>query len=113
MHLERLMRTDIGVAMISIILGLGIATLFRKVCEGKDCVVFNGPIIGDVVGKTYKYGEKCYKYEIGPIVCDSSKKTVEFTGGQDTERIEYMNSISANSSYVVKDENKGNGLFGF
>lgn len=112
-HIERLIRTEIGIAMISIILGLGVATLFRKVCDGKDCVVFNGPIIGDVVGKTYKYGEKCYQYDIGPIQCDPAKKTIEFTGNGDGEKKEYIDALNANSSYSIKVENKQSGFFGF
>jgi hypothetical protein len=107
------MRTQIGIAMISIILALGIATLFRKVCSDKNCVVFNGPIIGDIVGKTYKYGEKCYQYDIGPIQCDPTKKTIEFTGNDESEKKEYIDALTSNSSYTIKTESKQSGFFGF
>ena len=60
MNLHRLLNSDLGINMISIILGLGLATLFRKVCTDKNCITFNGPVISEIDGKTYKYGEKCY-----------------------------------------------------
>jgi hypothetical protein len=33
-------------------------------------------VITDIEGKTYKYGEKCYKYTAAPIVCDKYKKII-------------------------------------
>jgi hypothetical protein len=77
MNFKRLLNTPIGVAFISILLGLGLATLFRKVCTEKNCIVFNGPVISDVSGKIFKYGEKCYKYDINPALCDKNKKVVD------------------------------------
>ena len=77
MNFKRLLNTQIGIAFISILLGLGLATLFRKVCKDKNCIVFNGPVISDISGKTFKYGEKCYKYEINPTTCDKNKKIVD------------------------------------
>ena len=50
--------------------------LFRKVCNDKNCIVFNGPIISDIDGKIYKHGDKCYKYSTSPDKCDTTKKIV-------------------------------------
>ena len=61
MHLKRLLNTSLGKFFISVLLGLGLATLFRKVCTDKNCISFNGPVISDIDNKIYKYGEKCYK----------------------------------------------------
>jgi hypothetical protein len=72
-----MLNTEVGVICISILLGLGLATLFRKVCTDKNCIVFNGPVITDVSGKTYKYGEKCYKYTSSPVLCDKYKKVID------------------------------------
>ena len=76
MNVQRLLNTEYGRMIISILLGLGLASLFRKVCTDKNCIVFNGPIIGDVEGKTYKYGDKCYKYSVNADKCDSTKRIV-------------------------------------
>ncbi len=58
MNFRRLFHSDVGKNIISIILGLGLATLFRKVCNDKNCIQFNGPIISDIEDKTYKHGNK-------------------------------------------------------
>ncbi len=62
MNIKRLLNTPMGVFLISVLLGLGLATLFYKTCSGKQCIDFNGPLISEVDGKTYKFGEECYKY---------------------------------------------------
>ena len=77
MHFKRLLYTDLGRIFISIILGLGLATLFRKVCTDKSCILFNGPIISDLEGKIYKHGEKCYKYSTRTDKCDTTKKQID------------------------------------
>ena len=77
MHLKRLLYTPLGKIFISILLGLGLATVFRKVCNDKNCIIFNGPILSEIDGKIYKYGKKCYKYTAEPEPCDSKKRIIE------------------------------------
>ena len=64
MNFKRLLYTDLGHIFISIILGLGLATLFRKVCT-------------DLEGKVYKHGDKCYKYTTKTDSCDTTKRQVD------------------------------------
>ena len=47
-----------------------------NIINDKNCIIFNGPIIGDIEGKTYKYGDKCYKYSVNADKCDSTKRIV-------------------------------------
>lgn len=77
MNFKRLLYTDLGRIVLSIILGLGLATLFRKICTDKSCLRFNGPIISDLEGKIYKHGDKCYKYSANTDKCDTTKKQVD------------------------------------
>jgi hypothetical protein len=77
MNIKRLFNTPIGQIFVSILLGIGLATLFRKACTDKNCIVFNGPVISDIEGKTYKHGEKCYKYKIVSDKCDSTKRIID------------------------------------
>jgi hypothetical protein len=84
MNFKRLLYTELGRIFISIILGLGLATLFRKVCTDKSCIRFNGPIISDLEGKTYKHGDKCYKYSTHADKCDTTKKQIDLMD-KDTE----------------------------
>ena len=77
MNLERLINSQTGKIGVSIILGLGLATLFRKVCEDETCLSFNGPVITDLEDKIYKHGNKCYKYSVNPDSCSSTKKIID------------------------------------
>jgi hypothetical protein len=81
MHLNRLLASGFGRYLISILLGLGLATLFRKACKDRSCLSFNGPVISEIDGKTYQFGEYCYKYELIPVKCDPKKRIVEIDDG--------------------------------
>jgi hypothetical protein len=77
-NFKRLLNTRIGIVFISILLGLGLATLFRKACKGKDCITFNGPKSTEIDGKVYHFGDDCYKYSLVTAKCDSTKKIIDF-----------------------------------
>ena len=77
MNFKRLLDTEMGRFFISLLLGLGLATLFRNVCTGDKCLVFNGPVIGEFDDKIYKYDEKCYKYATVASKCNSMKRIVD------------------------------------
>jgi hypothetical protein len=80
MNFKRLLDTPTGHIFISILLGLGLATLFKKTCADDKCLVFNGPVIEDIKDKTFKHGEKCYKYTSEPGKCDSTKRIIDVSG---------------------------------
>ena len=77
MNIKRLIHTPMGQVLLSIILGLGLATMFRHVCNGKNCLTFNGPVISEIDGKIYKFGESCYRYRTKHTKCDATKKVVK------------------------------------
>ena len=76
LNISRILNTSFGRIIISLLLGLGLATMFRKACADGNCLSFNGPVISEVDGKTFKFGEYCYKYELFPAKCDPTRKTV-------------------------------------
>lgn len=78
MNIERFFQTENGRIIVSVLLGLGLATLFRKDCIGRKCIEFKSPSLEDVKKKIYKYGNKCFKYELETNTCDSKKKNVNF-----------------------------------
>lgn len=83
MNFKRLLNTPTGQIFISILLGLGLATLFKKTCTDEKCIVFNGPVIEDIKDKTFKHGEKCYKYKSEPGKCDSTKRVIDVSGHEE------------------------------
>lgn len=78
MHLnfKRLMETDTGRIVISVILGLGLATLFRKICTDGNCIDFHGTVVGDFDEKVYRHDNKCYKYTADAAKCNEEVKRV-------------------------------------
>ena len=79
MNVRRLLNTEMGQVLISILLGLGLATMFRQVCEGKNCLIFNGPVINEIDGKIYKFGEYCHKYNLNAVSCNPTKKIIKIS----------------------------------
>ena len=39
--LEKYIHTRTGRIILSIVLGLGVASLFRSVCKGRNCILFH------------------------------------------------------------------------
>ena len=78
MHLSKFLHTTTGRIILSIILGLGLASLFRKVCKGKNCYVFKGPALEETKNQVFKYDGKCYSYSQTQVKCDKSKTVVRF-----------------------------------
>lgn len=78
MHLGKFVHSKTGKIIMSILLGFGLASLFRTVCKDKDCLLFYAPPLEKIKDKIYKSGNKCVKYSPVSTKCDSNKKTVEF-----------------------------------
>lgn len=78
MYLRRLIYGDVGKVIVSIILGLGLATLFRKVCKDRDCIIFKAPDIKKIKNQIFKFDSKCYQFEENIEKCNENKKIVEF-----------------------------------
>ncbi len=78
MYIRRLIYSSVGKYIISIILGLGIATLFRRVCKDRSCLVFKAPSMNKVRNQVFKFDDKCYIFKEHGQKCDPNKKTMQF-----------------------------------
>ena len=78
MNLKRLIYSDVGRIVISMVLGLGLATLFRKVCKDRDCIVFKAPDVKKIEQQIFQFKNKCYKFTHNIEKCVQNKKTVQF-----------------------------------
>lgn len=67
--LNNLAKSDKGKMIISIIIGLGLAAIFRKVCNDRDCIIIRGPPIEEVTSNVYGFDGKCYKYKAKSTSC--------------------------------------------
>lgn len=62
-HFNKFVQTSTGKKIMSIILGFGLATLFRNACKDAKCITFIAAPMKSIKGKIFKHNTKCYKYE--------------------------------------------------
>lgn len=60
--LKEVVASESGRIFVSIILGFGLATMFRKACSGNKCIVIQGPPMKEIKDVYYKIDDDCYKY---------------------------------------------------
>jgi hypothetical protein len=60
--LKELVKNETGRIVLSIILGFGLATMFKKACTGHKCIVIQGPSMQEIKETYYKIDDDCYKY---------------------------------------------------
>ena len=63
-------------ALISVLIGFGIAAIFRPLCKGPECIIMRGPPVGDIKGAVYQFGAKCVEFDAKAIECPKDKKAV-------------------------------------
>ena len=78
MHFEKFIQTDAGRVLMSIILGVGLATLFKVSCKDRNCLLMRAPALEQLNDKIYKVEDKCYKFKSNPTKCDATKEMYEF-----------------------------------
>jgi hypothetical protein len=78
MEIKRLLYGKYSIYVISALLGFGLATLFRKVCKERNCLVFKAPSINKIEGKTYKVDNTCYKVKHKQVQYSKTKTDVHF-----------------------------------
>lgn len=78
MYLGKFVHTETGKIIMSILLGFGLASLFRTVCKDKDCLTFHAPPLEQIKDKIYKSNGKCVKYNSTSTKCNAHIKTIDF-----------------------------------
>ena len=76
MFLRRLLHSKSGKYIPSIVLGMGLATMFRKFCKGSECLVRYAPPSDEIKDKNFKFNNQCYRYEANPVSCKSAAKLI-------------------------------------
>ena len=66
MNIKKWIHSETSKYIISIILGLGLSTLFRKECHGENCIVFTAPPIEELDKETYLYGGAVNTIQFSP-----------------------------------------------
>jgi len=76
--MRQFLKSPYGKLVISVILGFGLSTLFRKSCEDKKCIEFKSPPLDKLNKHIYKHDDKCYRFTANPTTCSPVKKTIRF-----------------------------------
>lgn len=72
-NLNKFVKTKTGRNIMSIILGLGIASLFRKMCDNSDCVKMFAVPFKQIKDKIFKVGDSCSQYTYEVAKCSDGK----------------------------------------
>ena len=76
LKIKKLLSSRTGIIIFSIILGLGLSSLFKSCCDSGNCIVYKAPDFSEK--NIIKYNGKCYEANEQIQTCDASKKTVMF-----------------------------------
>ena len=77
MNVKRLLYGKHSKVVLSIILGFGLATIFRKVCKNNKCYEFVSPSLQKVKNNVWKYDNQCYKFTPNLVKCNKNKKVLK------------------------------------
>ena len=64
-----LLNNKTGWIIMSVVWGFGLACLFRRVCIGRNCVIYKAPPLDSVRNQIFLFDSKCYKYDPQPQRC--------------------------------------------
>ena len=75
---KNFLQNERSMIIISIILGLGLAAIFREGCNGRECVVYKAPPPKEIHGHVFKHDKKCYKFSSHSMSCPvGNQKVIE------------------------------------
>lgn len=66
---NNILKNDYTKIILGIILGFGLACIFRYAYNGRKCIIYKAPKPVDVENNIYNYNEKCYTYSTIPTEC--------------------------------------------
>ena len=73
MIVKRLLNSESGSTIISVLLGLGLAALFKKACNDNNCLIIKGPPYKKIKDKIFIYEDKCFVYSPKATKCSTTK----------------------------------------
>tara|TARA_B100001287_G_C22634428_1_gene506825 strand:- start:707 stop:949 length:243 start_codon:yes stop_codon:yes gene_type:complete len=75
MNLEfsKFFKSKVGIKLLSIMLGLGVAGLFKMSCDSRSCIVYKGPSFKEN-NKVVKVNKQCFEVNEDIIDCKNSNE---------------------------------------
>ena len=75
-NLSKFLHTESGRIIMSMILGFGLATIFRMTCKDRSCIIFKAPEMDEIEDKIFKHNGSCYKYKYTTHKCNENEEIV-------------------------------------
>lgn len=72
--IKNIITNNIGALLVTIIIAVGIACIFRKSCVNDECITYVSPPPMD--GKSFKWKNNCYKYSKETVSCPSNQRVI-------------------------------------
>jgi hypothetical protein len=76
MKVKNFIGSEKGVFILSIVLGLGLACIFKMSCDSQNCIVYRAPDYSE--NKIIKYNDKCYEPIEHMETCNPEKQIIEY-----------------------------------
>jgi|TARA_B110000285_G_scaffold77963_1_gene89813 hypothetical protein len=71
LKVEKMLKSETGALIASLVLGLGIAGLFKMSCDSRSCIIYKGPDFSEK--KIVKVNGKCYNVSEEMMDCANAK----------------------------------------
>jgi hypothetical protein len=72
--LKKILNSKSSTILLSIILGLGLASIFKMSCDSRSCLVYQAAELEDK--NIIKYNDKCYEAKEKMETCDNTKRII-------------------------------------
>ena len=76
--IQKILSSPVGVYIISILLGLGLSTLFRSACNDRKCLVFKAVDPAKIKDHIFKINKDCYTYSHEQIKCSDNNSEITY-----------------------------------
>tara|TARA_B100000902_G_C27297105_1_gene910636 strand:- start:169 stop:411 length:243 start_codon:yes stop_codon:yes gene_type:complete len=76
--IQKILNSNAGKYIISILLGIGLSTLFRNACYERKCIVFKAVDPNKIKKGIFKIDNNCYKYTPEQIKCSDNNNQIHF-----------------------------------
>ena len=76
MKMANFLQSKSGTIILSVVLGLGLACIFKMSCDSQNCIIYKAPDYSEK--KIIKYNDKCYQPNEHMETCDSTKELIEY-----------------------------------
>lgn len=76
--IQKILNSDAGKYIISILLGIGLSTLFRNACNDRKCLIFKAVSPEKVKDKIFKLDNQCYTYSHEQVKCSDDDNELKF-----------------------------------